>query len=102
MRGLRVKGDLLRAALATAWKTIALLSPCTLWVLAIVVRPEASLRVLFASTICASVALLGIELSQRCRSLLWRRLRLPAVAVVVALNVASFLWGRYPPSPLVD
>jgi len=102
MHSPRVKDDVLRAALATACKTIVLLSPCTLWALAIVVRPEASLRLLFASTILASVALLGVELSQRSRSLLWRRLRLPAVAVVVALNVASFHWGRYPSTPIVD
>ena len=91
-----------RAYLVTAAKTLVLLLPCALWSVALFVRSEAPLRALFVTTIIANVGLLVCELAHRPDNKLWRQLRVPAVAAVIALNFASYHWGRAESTPIVD
>lgn len=87
---------------ATAWKTLALAAPSALWIAVLFVHPARSLRVLFLLTAIANLSLLVTTIAVPARQPLWRQLRLPAIGVVIALNLACLLWGRRVPIPLVD
>lgn len=87
---------------AIAWKCLALLAPSAFWIALVFVHPERSLRVLFLITAATNVSFLVAMIAVPPGQPLWRQLRLPALGLVVALNLACLLWGRRVPIPLVD
>lgn len=73
-----------------------------LWGFGLYLRSEPHLRVLFATTIAANCTFLVGELRGESAGTTWQKLRLPIGAAVLALDIACFHWGRYPPSPVID